>query len=341
MSNGLRTTVAGSWWPSTDHEDDLRAYHHGQLSEEDGEELLKRAAAQAISEQRELGLDEWTGGEYFAYEFVEHLQRYVTGLAIEVPTKEEVFDYDDLAVARVEGELAAPNGIGYVQAYLRERDLPGGVPKATVVGPVEVAINLIGELDVIKGQMEYLTPIVNAELRGLAEAGCPHVQLDVPAFTTLITHGAVTGEEAAEIIKACFEGVEGCTRGLHTCSGNLRGRPLAGNLTVEPYVEMLTRLDGVIDTTHLALQYFHRFMEREQLKQLPQSMEVAVGIVDEASYWVEPVDKIRERTSAWAEVIGAERMWLAPSCGFGRHPARNVPVLRQKLENLVEAALSF
>jgi len=134
VSNGLRTTVVGSWWPLPDFEEDLHRYHRGELSAEDGEALLKRAASLAIDEQRGLGLTEWTGGEHF------------------------------------DGDLAAPNGLGYVDAYVRERDLPGGVPKATVVGPVEVAINVINELDGLKGQMSNLNKIVNAELRGLAAA---------------------------------------------------------------------------------------------------------------------------------------------------------------------------
>jgi methionine synthase II (cobalamin-independent) len=341
MPNGLRTTVVGSWWPVPEFEDELRRYHHGELSEQAGEELLERAASLAIDEQRGLGLTEWTGGEHFAYEFIDHLQRALTGIEIVVPSKPEIFDYDDLAYAHIVGELDAPHGLGYVDAYVRERELPGGVPKATVVGPVEVAINVINELDGLKGQMPNLIRIVNAELRGLANAGCPHVQLDVPAFHTLITNGAMTAEESADIIVRCFEGVEGTRRGVHICSGNLRGRPLAGNLTSAPWVDVLERLDGVIDVAHLALQYFNRYLERELFARVPKSIEIAAGIVDEGCYYVEPVGKIRERAADWARVIGEERLWLAPSCGFGRHPARDVPVLRQKLENMVEAAATL
>jgi methionine synthase II (cobalamin-independent) len=341
VSDGLRTTVVGSWWPLPEFEEELHRYHHGELSEPDGEALLKRAATLAIDEQRALGLTEWTGGEHFAYEFIDHLQRVLTGIKIAVPSKPEIFDYDDLALAHIDGELAAPDGLGYVDAYLRERDLPGGVPKATVVGPVEVAINVINELDGLKGQMANLVRIVNTELLGLADAGCPHVQLDVPAFHTLITNGAMTADEAAEIIAQCFEGVAGTRRGIHICSGNLRGRPLAGDLTCAPWVDILQRLDGVIDVAHLALHYFNRYLERELFAAVPQSIEIAAGIVDEGCYYVEPVEKIRERAADWARVIGEERLWLAPSCGFGRHPARDVPVLRQKLENMVEAAATL
>jgi 5-methyltetrahydropteroyltriglutamate--homocysteine methyltransferase len=341
VSEGLRTTVVGSWWPLPEFEADLACYHRGELAADDGEALLNRAATLAIAEQRDLGLTEWTGGEHFAYEFIEHLQRCLTGITIAVPSKPEIFDYDDLALGHIDGELAAPNGLGYVDAYLRERDLPGGVPKATVVGPVEVAINVINELDGLKGQMGNLIDIVNAELRGLADAGCPHIQLDVPAFHTLITNGAMTVDEAAEIIVKCFEGVEAERRGIHICSGNLRGRPLAANLTCAPWAEILQRLDGVIDVAHLALHYFNRYLERDAFAAVPNSIEIAAGIVDEGSYYVEPVAKIRERAADWADVVGEERLWLAPSCGFGRHTARDVPVLRQKLENMVEAAATL
>lgn len=336
--SGLRTTVAGSWWPQADLQDELASYHAGELSDEQAEGVLRRAAATAIGEQRGLGLTEWTGGEYFTYEFIEHMQRMLTGITIQVPGKAVLFDYDDMAFAHIDGEIDAPNGLGYLEGYLRERDLEGGVPKATVVGPVEVAISVIGELDGLKGQMPNLVRIVNNEMRQLADAGCPHVQLDVPAFTTLITGGAMTVEEAVDIVASCFDGVTGTTRGIHLCSGNLRGRPLAGNLTSQPWADMLQRLGGVVDVAHLALQYFHRYLERDLFKALPSEMQLAAGIVDEACYWVEPVDKIRERARDWASVVGEDRLWLSLSCGFGRHPARSVPVLREKVENMVEAA---
>ena len=56
----VRTTVVGSWWPYPELEQDLVHYHAGKLSPQDGEAVLNRAAAKAIQEQRDLGLDEWT-----------------------------------------------------------------------------------------------------------------------------------------------------------------------------------------------------------------------------------------------------------------------------------------
>jgi 5-methyltetrahydropteroyltriglutamate--homocysteine methyltransferase len=189
--------------------------------------------------------------------------------------------------------------------------------------------------------MPNLIKIINDELRGLADAGCPHIQLDVPAFSVHLTVGTMTAEEAADIIIQCFDGVDAPRRGIHICSGNLRGRPLAGNLTSLPWINILERLDGVINVANVAVHYFNRWLERQAWARVPQSIEIAAGIVDEGCYYVEPVAKIRDRAADWAQVLGEERLWIGPSCGFGRHTSREIPVLRQKLENLKEAAACF
>jgi methionine synthase II (cobalamin-independent) len=68
-----------------EHEPQLARYRRGELSSQEGQDLLNEAAAAAISEQRELGLDEWTGGEYFTDNFVDHMQRVLRGLEIDKP----------------------------------------------------------------------------------------------------------------------------------------------------------------------------------------------------------------------------------------------------------------
>jgi methionine synthase II (cobalamin-independent) len=334
----VRTTTVGSWWTPEEHADDLRRYHRGELGADEGTDVVERAARAAIGEQRELGLDEWTGGEYFTDNFIDHMQREVSGWTVVRPDAPDVFDYDDLALCRIDGELTAPNGLGYVRAYERERLLPGGVPKATVVGPIEVTIHAIDQPDEVQRQMPNLLGIINREIRGLAAAGCPHVQLDVPTIGQAVTSGQMTPDDAAGVIAACFDGVDGVRRGIHICNGNLMGRPLSATLRNAPWIPILERLEGVIDVANLECSYFSEYLEREAFTALPASMELAAGIVDEASYAIESARKIRERAADWARVVGEERLWVSPSCGFGRHPARDVPVLRAKVEHMVEAA---
>jgi 5-methyltetrahydropteroyltriglutamate--homocysteine methyltransferase len=337
----LRTTVVGSWWKLDEHEDDLRRYHAGELGADEGEDLLNRAAAAAIAEQQELGLDEWTGGEYFTDNFIDHMQRVLHGVEIDKPDEPDPFDYDDLAHCKITGEISAPEGLGYARAYARESKLPGGVRKATVVGPLEIAIHAQDQQEELQRQMPNLIGIVNRELRELAAAGCPHVQLDVPVFGGLINMGLMTPQQAAEVVIGCFDGVEGVTRGMHICNGNFKGRPLSAVVRNAPWVAMLQELDGVVDVAALECSYFAEWAERDAFSEMPQNMQLAAGIVDEASYGIETVKKIRDRAADWARVVGEERLWISPSCGFGRHPARTRPVLREKLEHMMEAASSF
>ena len=215
--------------------------------------------------------------------------------------------------------------------------MPGGVKKAAVVAAYEVAVAGRDQLDKLKPQVGNINRIINAELRGMADEGCPNVQLDAPIFAVEVNMGTMTAKEAADLIAPCFEGVK-AKKSVHFCNGNLNGRPISPTLRCAPWVEILQRLEGVIDVAAIEVKYFSQFWEREAFKALPRSMELAVGLVDEGSYMIEPVKKIRERLADWARVIGEERLWVSPSCGFGRHPSRDIPVLKAKVENMVEAA---
>ena len=374
------------------------------------------------------------------------MHKCLTGLEVDKPQADDVFDYDDMTHAKVVGKITAPHGLGYLNAFRREKKLPGGVRKAAVVAPYEVVVAGRDQLDALNSQVPAITKIINAELRAMADEGCPNVQLDAPIFGGEVNMGMMTAQQAADLIAPCFEGVK-AKKSLHFCNGNLRGRPishalhcapwvdilerldgvvdiaafevkyffqwierdafkrhaeracssppasstkaatgssrsrksanaspigrawsakngsgcrrLAGlavilpatmrccgpksrtwshSLHCAPWVDVLQRLDGVVDIAAFEVKYFFQWIERDAFKNMPKSMQLAAGIVDEGSYWIELVKKIRERIADWARVVGEERLWVSPSCGFGRHPPRDNAVLLAKVENMVEAA---
>lgn len=56
---------------------------------------------------------------------------------------------------------------------------------------------------------------------------------------------------------------------------------------------------------------------------------------------IEAADAIAKRVGAVAEILGAERIFLNPDCGFGtfdERPVATAEVAREKLATLVEAA---
>src|SRR5262249_60774784 len=73
----VRTTVVGSWWLHPEMEKDLARHHAGELSPKESEAVLNRAAAKAIAEQRALGFDEWSGGEYHTDNFMLHMHKWL------------------------------------------------------------------------------------------------------------------------------------------------------------------------------------------------------------------------------------------------------------------------
>lgn len=80
-------------------------------------------------------------------------------------------------------------------------------------------------------------------------------------------------------------------------------------------MEILQHLDGVIDYAAFEVKYLSQFWEREAFKNIPKSMSLAAGIVDEGNYRVEPVKKI---ASVWP--IG--RAWsVRIACGCRRRAA--------------------
>jgi len=77
--------------------------------------------------------------------------------------------------------------------------------------------------------------------------------------------GMMTAQEAADLIAPCFEGVK-AKKSLHFCNGNLRGRPISHALHCAPWVDVLDRLDGVIDIAAFEVKYFFQWIERESFK---------------------------------------------------------------------------
>ncbi len=65
----------------------------------------------------------------------------------------EIFDYDDVPHCRIVGTIEAPNGLGYVEAFVRENKLPGGVNKATVVTPLEVTAHEADQTELREREM--------------------------------------------------------------------------------------------------------------------------------------------------------------------------------------------
>ena len=86
-----------------------------------------------------------------------------------------------------------------------------------------------------------------------------------------------------------------------------------------------------VDEIHVEMAS-REFAELEVIQQIAAQMDVAVGIVDVKSYYIETVEDIARRVRRCLAFAPADRLALAPDCGLSQ-TARWAA--KQKLQNMV------
>jgi 5-methyltetrahydropteroyltriglutamate--homocysteine methyltransferase len=90
---------------------------------------------------------------------------------------------------------------------------------------------------------------------------------------------------------------------------------------------------GGFDVDELHLEMASRELsESDLVRDLAEHKDVAVGIVDVKSSWIEPSEEVAARVRHFLRLAPPERLSFAPDCGLSQ-TARWVA--RAKLENLV------
>jgi 5-methyltetrahydropteroyltriglutamate--homocysteine methyltransferase len=321
----LPATVIGSWSFPGWYELFISevAQHPERFGPADREEALSDAVRIAIDDQLRAGLDRITDGEMQRvdfnlgfYDYLEGLERLPQGRRLGPPAHDQRNKY------RCVGPLRAPSGLGTVAEFRRFRALSQAPTKMPVPGPFTLAGCVDGG-NVYADRLavtEALIPIVNAELRAAVAAGVDFLQLDEPSFACHPDHP----ERFLDVVARTVEGVNAYIS-MHMCFGNYRARAV-GWRSYRPLFPHI----GRARVNQLALEFASREMaEVELLAQLPESMDVAVGLVDVKNTWVEPPELIAERLRTVLRYVAPERVSVTPDCGFSQ-TARHVAVAKAR-----------
>lgn len=327
----IPATVIGSWSFPGWYEKfvgDVRA-NPELFGPVDREEALRDAVRLALDDQLRAGLDRVSDGEMSRVDFNLGFYEYIEGLE---PLRRARHwgapAHDQRDRYRCVAPLAAPEGLGTLAEYDRLRDFTDGPVKMPVPGPFTLAGCIDGGEVYLDRQAvaEALIPIVSAELKALVEAGVDFIQLDEPSFAC---HPDAP-DYFLDVIARSVEGVDAYIS-LHMCFGNYRARAV-GHRTYRPLFPHI----GRAKVNQIALEFASREMaEIELLAELPDTMDVALGLVDVKNTWVEPPDLVAERLRLALRHIAPERASITPDCGFSQ-TARHVAVAKAK--SLAEAA---
>ncbi len=295
----------------------------------DREEAVRDAIRLAIDDQLRAGLDRISDGEMQRVDFNLGFYEYLGGLE---PLRRARHwgapAHDQRDRYRCTSPLSAPEGLGTVTEYHRLREYVSGPVKIPVPGPFTLAGCIDGG-DVYSSRAEVaeaLIPIVSTELKALAAAGVDFIQLDEPSFAC---HPDAP-DYFLDVIARSVDGVEAYIS-MHMCFGNYRARAV-GHRTYRPLFPHI----GRVKVDQLALEFASREMaEIELLAELPETMDVAVGLVDVKNTWIEPPDLVAERLRQVLRHVAPERVSITPDCGFSQ-TARHVAVA--KARSLAEGA---
>jgi 5-methyltetrahydropteroyltriglutamate--homocysteine methyltransferase len=331
----LRTTVIGSYpfpgWL------ELASQQLDRLGPDDMSEMIDDAVCAALGDQVQAGLDVVTDGEQTRLDFNLSFYGFIEGIDLESapPRRWGPPAHDQRGKHRITGELRAPRGLGAVADFQRLQRLApafNGAPtlKASVPGPYTLSGRLIpsGRYADRFAVTEALAPLVRAELESLVAAGCREITVDEPSMSCYAYKE--DPERFVDIFNRTVEPVVGkCRLSTHLCFGNYKGRAVGPRR----YAPMFPAfLDMAVDEVHVEMAS-REFAEIEIIGQIAKRRDVAVGIIDVKSYYVETPQDVADRVRLCLKYAPPEKLSFAPDCGLSQ-TARWAA--RQKLKNMVE-----
>ena len=327
----LRTTVIGSYpfpgWL------EFASTHLDQFGADDVAELIDDAVVCAIHDQVAAGLDVITDGEQTRLDFNLSFYGYLRGIAHEgqSPRRWGPPAHDQRGKHAIVDSLAAPDGFGVVEEFARLRRLapPGPTLKASIPGPYTLSGRLLPN-DAYTDRYavtEALLPLVQRELIALVEAGCQEITVDEPSMSCYAYRE--DPDRFVDIFNRTVAPIVGkCRLSTHLCFGNFKARAV-GPRRYAPMFPAFLAMN--VDEIHVEMAS-REFAEIEVIGAIAEQRDVAVGIIDVKSYYIETPEDIAERVGLCLRHAPAERLAFAPDCGLSQ-TARWAA--RKKLQNMV------
>lgn len=312
------------------------AMRAGRTGPEDNDEAFDDATRVVIADQIDAGVDVISDGELRRQRFVYEMYDRIGGLTRVPPTRRLGLPGYDRAPKFVADErIGAEAGIGLVDEYRAlERLAPGRHLKIAFPGPLTFVNNIVPGEAYGSGKaaahalLDDIVALLKAEVASLAAAGAQMIQIDEPGLTHLPEF--LTIEEAAAPINAVTAGHEEVCA-VHVCYGNNASRPYAKR-------DMARLLPAIEEfaVNILFLEFANREMaEIELLADLSGKFDLAVGVVDVKSFYIETAEDVADRIARALAFAPADKLLITADCGFSAIPRW---LAREKMKAMVAGA---
>jgi 5-methyltetrahydropteroyltriglutamate--homocysteine methyltransferase len=313
----IKTTVVGSYpfpgWL------EYGSSNMDKFGPSDISEMIEDAVVCAIHDQTDAGLDVITDGEQTRLDFNLSFYGYINGIQAN-HTETRIFGppaHDQRGKHTIIEKLTAPKGLGVVEEYNRLKRLApaGKILKASIPGPYTLSGRMLpGEIYKDRWEItEAILPLVKKELESLVAAGAEEICIDEPSMSCYAYKEDT--RRFVDIFNRTVESIVGKTRiGTHLCFGNFKGRSV-GKKTIAPMLPDF--LDMNADELHTEMCVLN-FAEVHLLERFAEKMDVAVGVIDVKSYYIETIDDVKDRIKRCLKYVPKEKLAVAPDCGLSQ-----------------------
>ena len=315
MSKGLLTTSVGSF-PKPDYLTRARnQVARGAMDSQELKELERKATADWIRIQEELGIDILVDGEMYRGDMVTYFSENMEGFEISglVRSYGNRYYRKPIAVGRVgRRESISLDWWKYAQSLT---DKP---VKGMLTGPYTMADWSFNEYyPTFADFVLDMARVVHEEALDLERAGVKYIQVDEPAVSTRPEEM----ELASTALGIVTEGLNAVTI-THICYGDFA--TVYDHLINLP-VDMLD-----LEMTNSNYDLLEIFRQRP----LPEGKSISMGVADAHSHLVESVEEMKKGIKRGLEVFPPERLYIDPDCGM---KTRLEDETVNKLRNIVQA----
>ena len=300
----------------------VRARELWRIAPEQLEEAQDDATVLALHDQERAGIDILTDGEMRRESYSNRFANALSGVDLDNPGSAIDRTGKEVPVPRVTGEIrrARPVEAGHVAFLKQHTDRP---IKITLPGPFTMSQQAQNEHYPDEDAMALAyADAINAEMHDLFAAGVDIVQIDEPYVQA---RPEAARRYAVKAIDRALKGAAGTTA-LHVCFGY--GKHVSDK---PPGYSFLEELDSCA-ADQISLECAQPKVDPAILAGLP-SKTILLGVLDLRDTTVETPEQVAARIRAALAHVPAERLVVAPDCGFKYLP-RDVSFA--KLQSMVQ-----
>jgi 5-methyltetrahydropteroyltriglutamate--homocysteine methyltransferase len=285
----------------------------GRLSREKLKDLEKQATGECIRLQEDIGLDILVPGEMERGDMVTYFAERMRGFGIGGLVRSYGNRYYRKPV--VTGTVRRETAIT-VEMFKWAQSLTDKPVKGILTGPYTMSDWSFNEYYPDRRSLVLaLAEEMHREAVDLEQAGARYIQVDEPAICTRPDEI----ELAIEAMRIVTQGIRAKTIS-HICYGDFRG--------IYPEI-----LDLPVD--QLDLEFSNSLLaDLEIFRDAPFTKEIALGVIDVHSHFVEEKDQIKGNIRKALEVFPVDKVAISPDCGL---KTRTQEEAEAKLRVMVQA----